>query len=156
MVVGNSVNPVEPVSGKSGINRALPFLETPSVRLQRQPDDTRPIEEAKESRDARGGAPRDKRHQSGSPTPKDRVEVSTDLTRTYLRFAYDEEAQIVQAKVVEYGSNRVIRESPPKALVELSKSLRAYQEAGRAARAFGRPDQAEGQNVPDKEARKNE
>jgi uncharacterized FlaG/YvyC family protein len=152
MAVGNSVNPVEPVSGKSGVSRALPFLETPSVRLQRPADDMRQIEEAKESRDARGGESREQRSQSGGSFPKDRVEVSTELTQTYLRFTYDEEARIVQAKVVEYGSNRVIRESPPEALVELAKSLRAYQEAGRSAHASRRSDQANGQNEPERES----
>ena len=111
----------------------LPFQDSSSVRAQRQPIDTQPVEEARESRNAGGGDTRGggAERTGRVPLPRDRVDVGGGMTSTRIQYSYDEDAGIIQTRIIESGTDRVIREIPSDKIVELAKSMRAYQEVGR-------------------------
>jgi len=68
-----------------------------------------------------------------TPSPA-RLEVSGDLIETHAQFVYDEDSQLLQVKIIDNATSRVVREIPPEALVELAASLRAYQAVARSPR----------------------
>ena len=147
--MADPVRLIEPIHGRGGLSRVLPFQDSSSVRTQRQPTDTQPIEEAKESRNAGGGDTRGggAERTGRAPLPRDQADVGGGVTSTRIQYSYDEDAGIIQTRIIESGTDRVIREIPSDKIVELAKSMRAYQEAGRNSLAGRRQSDTSTQSV---------
>lgn len=134
--MADPVNPIEAIPGRSTVSRVLPMVETFVQRGPRLELDAKRVEEGKEARSAGGdgawgghaGASR-----PGRDTPTDQVEIAGALTQARIQFNYNEETGIVQTKIIEIGTDRVIRVVPADQIIEIAKTLRAYQDAGRAS-----------------------
>lgn len=105
----SKVTPIEAVSGALAITRVVLPLEAPPRAEEPSPEIRRP--------------------QPSPPTPGERLELDGSLSETHAQFLYDESSQLVQVKIVDTATNRVVREIPPEALVKLAATLRAYQDA---------------------------
>ena len=62
------------------------------------------------------------------------------LVETHVQFVFDDNSRLVQVRIVDTATSRVLREIPPEALAELAAALRAYQDAGSASREIVNPD----------------
>ena len=77
------------------------------------------------------------RSQPGAPAATVRLERPRGMAEQYARFILDDQARLVQVQIVEAGTDRVVREIPPQALVEMAAALRASQDQRGGASAGG-------------------
>ena len=125
--MADPVAPIEPVPGKAAAPRVLPAIETPPFSAGDQP--------------VKGRRPQ------WTPSPA-HLEVSGDLVETHAQFVYDEDSRLLQVKIIDNATERVVREIPPNALVELAASLRAYQEVGHSPRPSRLPGSPTPPGIP--------
>jgi len=71
-----------------------------------------------------------RRPASHANAPQERIELDHSLVVAHTEFVLDENSDLVQVKVVDTETNRVLYEIPPKELLRLAKQLHAYQDAG--------------------------